>query len=130
MAVWSRSGGVCELPHCTPKMGHIHHVWWWSKGGPTDIDHLVGVCTGDHVAIHKEKILVTALGQQRFSWQLADGQPITPTPPTPARDGMLEDLNAAAGIHCDDTTCASTGENEPFTLRYVVDTIFDNLNVG
>src|SRR5881394_3070625 len=28
MAVWSRSGGVCELPHCTRKMRHIHHVWW------------------------------------------------------------------------------------------------------
>ena len=66
MAVWSRSGGVCELPHCTRKMRHIHHVWWWSNGGPTDLDYLIGVCGADHVAIHKEKILVTALGQQRL----------------------------------------------------------------
>src|SRR4051794_27854710 len=87
MAVWSRSGGKCELPHCTRKMRHI------------------------------------------FAFRLADGRPITPTTSRPALDATLEDLNAAAGINCDPTTCASLGENEPFNLRYVVDTIFDNLGV-
>src|SRR5205823_5027193 len=114
-------------PGCTRTMRHIHHVWWWSKGGPTDIDYLVGVCGFDHTAIHKEKLDVTALGHQHFAWSLPGHRPVTATAPIEALDGTLEDRNAAAGVCCDATTCASSGENEPFDLRYVVNTIFDNL---
>jgi hypothetical protein len=48
VAVWSRSGGHCENPNCTGRMRHIHHVWWWSKGGPTNLDHLLGLCSRCH----------------------------------------------------------------------------------
>src|SRR4051812_7968211 len=79
-AVWSRSGGRCESPHCTGVMRHIHHVWWWSKGGPTNIDNLLGVCWRCHSLIHKERLTVTRLGNQKFGFADDDRRPITPVP--------------------------------------------------
>ena len=111
-------------------MRHVHHVWWRSKGGPTDIDYLVGVCAFDHTAIHKKHLYVTALGGQQFAWRLPEDRPVTAASAIPLVHGTLEDRNAAAGVHCDAGTCASSGENEPFNLRYVVDTIFDNIPAG
>jgi hypothetical protein len=127
-AVWSRSAGRCEVPHCEGRMRHMHHVWWWAKGGPTDIDHLLGVCRRCHTLIHKEQLTVTALGNQRFGFADGDGVPITANPTAPDLQGStIEDSNNAAGVHCDSSTCASSGGNEPFSLRYVVDTMFDGL---
>jgi hypothetical protein len=127
VAVWSRSGGRCEVPHCGGAMRHIHHVWWWSKGGPTDIDYLLGVCRRCHTLIHNEHLTVTALGGQQFAFAIKEGAPITPNPETAVVERTIEELNHAAGVGCDATTCASSGENEPFDLRYVVDTLFDGL---
>jgi hypothetical protein len=30
----------------------IHHLWWWEKGGPTDIDNLALACWSCHTHIH------------------------------------------------------------------------------
>ena len=67
------------------------------------------------------------VGAQQFAFAVNDGPTITANPDTPDVNGSIEELNHAAGVHCDETTCASSGENEPFDLRYVVDTIFDDL---
>jgi hypothetical protein len=126
-AVWSRSRGRCEVPHCDARLRHVHHVWWWSKGGPTDIDHLLGVCGRCHTLIHKQRLTVTAHGNQRFTFDAA-GASLTANPPAPGLDGSsIEELNHAAGVDCDHRTCASSGENESFNLNYVVDTLFDSL---
>jgi hypothetical protein len=127
IAVWSRSGGRCEAPHCGRPLRQIHHVHWWSKGGPTDIDNLVGLCAFDHHAVHHERLTVTALGRQRFAYSIPGRAPITPTVDKPPPAVAIEDANGAAGIACGPTTCASTGENEPIDLAYVVDTLFDGL---
>src|SRR3954447_9413184 len=91
-AVWSRSGGRCESPHCTGVMRHIHHVWWWSKGGPTNIDNLLGVCWRCHSLIHKERLTVTRLGNQQFAFADDDKRPIRPVPPGPIVEGTIEDV--------------------------------------
>jgi hypothetical protein len=127
IAVWSRSGGRCEAPHCSRPLRQIHHVHWWSRGGPTDIDNLVGLCAFDHHAVHHERLTITSLGGQRFAWSIPDGAPLSPTPESPPPADPIEDANAAAGIRCGPSTCASAGENEPFDLTYVVDTLFDGL---
>jgi hypothetical protein len=127
IAVWSRSNGRCEAPHCSRPLRQIHHVHWWSNGGPTDIDNLVGLCAFDHHAVHHERLAITALGHQRFAYAIPHRASITPTCDEPSPAGTIDDANAAAGISCGPTTCASTGENEPFDLAYVVDTLFDGL---
>ena len=39
----------CE---CNPLWCRSHHIVWWSKGGPTDLDNLLLVCDGCHKKIH------------------------------------------------------------------------------
>jgi hypothetical protein len=119
-AVWSRSGGICETPGCNSPMRHIHHVLWWSRLGPTDIDVLAGVCHFHHHAIHHGHLKVESVGPHQFKFSVPDRPAFTHAETTPIA-GTIEDLNEAAGLVIDDRTCASLEENAPIDLRYVVD---------
>ena len=52
-ALLARDGG-CVIPGCTipGDACDAHHVIWWSRGGPTDIDNLVLTCSRHHDEIH------------------------------------------------------------------------------
>ncbi len=52
-ALNARDGG-CVVPGCTvPGDGcEAHHVIWWSRGGPTDLDNLALVCGRHHEEVH------------------------------------------------------------------------------
>ena len=44
----------CTFPGCGDRrFAHAHHVRWWSRGGPTDLDNLVLVCTFHHRLVHE-----------------------------------------------------------------------------
>ncbi|MGB9012304.1 MAG: DUF222 domain-containing protein, partial [Aeromicrobium sp.] len=47
-AVLARQEGRCAAPGCRNTHPEIHHVVWWSRGGPTDLDNLVGLCSRCH----------------------------------------------------------------------------------
>lgn len=48
-----RDGG-CTFPGCESKRFlHAHHIVHWSRGGPTDLDNLVLVCTFHHKLLHE-----------------------------------------------------------------------------
>lgn len=48
-----RDGG-CIVPGCNRPPGwcEAHHVQWYSRGGPTDIENLALVCSSDHSRVH------------------------------------------------------------------------------
>ncbi|MFV0457814.1 MAG: DUF222 domain-containing protein [Actinomycetales bacterium] len=52
-AVAARDGG-CVFPGCAapPSMCQVHHVRFWSDGGPTHIDNLALLCWRHHQVIH------------------------------------------------------------------------------
>ncbi len=52
-AVSVRDGG-CARPGCNRPASwcDIHHIIWYSRGGPTDIANLAGFCPADHSLIH------------------------------------------------------------------------------
>ena len=76
-----RDGGACRFPGCTQRHHLIpHHTHWWSRGGRTDLDLLVSLCPGHHLAVHELGYGVTALGGGRFAWHRPDGQQIDPAP--------------------------------------------------
>ncbi|HRE01931.1 MAG TPA: HNH endonuclease signature motif containing protein, partial [Ilumatobacteraceae bacterium] len=51
--VLHRDRGRCQNPRCGSRVGlHIHHIWFWSRGGPTDTNNLVTVCGRCHRAVH------------------------------------------------------------------------------
>jgi hypothetical protein len=44
----------CVFPGCGDRrFAHAHHVRWWSRGGRTDLDNLVLVCTFHHRLVHE-----------------------------------------------------------------------------
>lgn len=45
----------CRGPGCDrpPDWCHIHHIRWWSKGGRTDLDNGILLCTRHHRMVHE-----------------------------------------------------------------------------
>ncbi len=57
-AILVRQGHECASPGCRAPVVHIHHVIWWSAGGPTDLENLVGLCPRCHRAVHAGDIVI------------------------------------------------------------------------
>lgn len=51
-AIWLTQGGICHRSHCRNPIDHLHHVTPWSRGGPTAVDNLVGLCHACHTHTH------------------------------------------------------------------------------
>ena len=44
----------CRFPGCgARRFTQAHHIVWWERGGPTDLDNLVLVCTFHHKLVHE-----------------------------------------------------------------------------
>jgi len=54
----------CAVPGCDrpPAFCDAHHVIWWEKFGPTDIDSLCLLCTHHHHLVHAGKLRVEMVG--------------------------------------------------------------------
>ncbi len=55
-AISLRQGGVCAAPACRHPIAHNHHVTWWSHGGRTDLDNLIGLCRKCHSLVHARRL--------------------------------------------------------------------------
>jgi uncharacterized protein DUF222/HNH endonuclease len=48
-----RDGG-CRFPGCDARrFTQAHHIEWWSKGGPTELENLVLICSFHHKLVHE-----------------------------------------------------------------------------
>jgi hypothetical protein len=46
--------GTCRFPGCDARrFTQAHHIKWWSRGGRTDLDNLVLVCSFHHKLVHE-----------------------------------------------------------------------------
>jgi hypothetical protein len=75
-AIIARQGGECAGPGCHNTHLEIHHVTWWSRGGNTDLDDMVGFCVRCHHLVHRELLNVEALGHGRFAFTTKSGRPV------------------------------------------------------
>ncbi|WP_461173661.1 DUF222 domain-containing protein [Arthrobacter sp. Z1-9] len=59
-ALTARDQG-CTFPNCTipAPWCEAHHITYWSKGGPTNVDNGALLCSGHHHLIHKEQWTIT-----------------------------------------------------------------------
>ena len=50
----SRYAKAASAPHrrCRHPIAHNHHLTWWSNGGRTDLDNLIGLCRKCHSLVH------------------------------------------------------------------------------
>jgi hypothetical protein len=49
----AREHGCCRWPGCGRPIRHVHHVQWWTSGGPTDAANLIGLCWHHHHLLHE-----------------------------------------------------------------------------
>ncbi len=59
----------CRFPGCgTGRFTHAHHVVWWSRGGRTDLDNLLLVCSFHHRLVHEHGWSVTRAPDGVVGW--------------------------------------------------------------
>lgn len=75
-SVLARQEGVCAAPGCTHTHLEIHHVIWWSRGGRTDVDQLIGLCVRCHHLLHKGGLHITGNAVDGFTFTKRDGRPL------------------------------------------------------
>lgn len=75
-AVHVRQAGTCAAPGCSRSIRHVHHAVWWSRGGRTDLDQLVGLCASCHRLVHAEQLHVAVGSRGTFTFSNARGHPI------------------------------------------------------
>ena len=46
----------CVAPGCDrpPSACQVHHMWWWTDGGPTDLDNAALLCEFHHRMVHRQ----------------------------------------------------------------------------
>jgi hypothetical protein len=75
-AVIARQGGQCATPGCRHTHLEIHHTIWWSHGGPTDLDLLVGLCVRCHHLHHRGMLDITGNAVTGFTFTDHDNRPL------------------------------------------------------
>jgi hypothetical protein len=55
-AIAVRQRGICAAPACMHPIAHNHHLTWWSHGGRTDLDNLIGLCRKCHSLVHAGRL--------------------------------------------------------------------------
>jgi hypothetical protein len=84
----------CRFPGCgRTRFTQPHHMWWWSHGGPTNIDNLVSLCNTHHRLLHEGHWHVRGNPDtdNGLEWKRPDGS-ILRTGPPPLHDEILARL--------------------------------------
>jgi hypothetical protein len=113
----------CEFPGCTQtRFVDAHHVRWYGKLGPTDLDNLMLLCSHHHKQIHDNGWTITTNGGQQFTFWRGErclgttvrGDSTGGRPPDLAGLPLIEQLPDPPPSFGRDTPC-STGGGEPLT---------------
>ena len=75
-AILAKQNGECAAPGCHNTHLEIHHVTWWSRGGRTDVDEMIGLCVRCHHLVHRELLNVEAVGLGQFTFTTKHGRPL------------------------------------------------------
>jgi Domain of unknown function (DUF222)/HNH endonuclease len=105
-ALRSRDGG-CRFPGCTHRRFlHAHHIHHWARGGPTNLDNLVQLCSYHHRLVHEGGFCVEHAGRLGVRFRRPDGRMIADAvKPAALRGAGLASRNRADGLVIDANTC-------------------------
>jgi hypothetical protein len=105
-ALRSRDDG-CRFPGCTHRRFlHAHHIQHWARGGPTNLENLVHLCSYHHRLVHEGGFAVERAGRRGLRFRRPDGVLIRPTPLIRrVRARGLEEQHRSRGLAVDDHTC-------------------------
>ncbi len=123
-----RDGG-CRFPGCTRQTHLIpHHVRWWSRGGFTDLDNLVLLCSAHHRAVHEIGYSITSLGRGCFVFLRPDGR-VVPDPAEQART-VVPQPDAASAPYVDPHSIVPTWGGERLDLGLLISGLACNVLIG
>jgi len=64
----------CRFPGCAARrFTHAHHIDWWSKGGRTDLDNLILICSFHHRLVHELRWRVERYPNGDVGWYRPNG---------------------------------------------------------
>ncbi|MCK6209197.1 HNH endonuclease [Georgenia sp. EYE_87] len=65
---------TCQWPGCTIRAAwsEIHHIVWFSRGGPTSVGNAATLCSYHHHVVHNESVRIVPLADG-FGFHRADG---------------------------------------------------------
>ncbi len=75
-AIIAHQDGECAAPGCHNTHLEIHHSIWWSRGGKTDIDALIGLCSRCHHLVHRDLLLISGNATAGFTFANHDNRAI------------------------------------------------------
>src|SRR5439155_23840311 len=76
----------CTFPGCgSRRFTQAHHILWWEKGGTTDLDNLVLVCSFHHRLVHEHGWRIVRERDGTVAWFLPDETPYRAGPGPPRR---------------------------------------------
>ena len=68
-AILERQKGRCAAPGCSGRIQHVHHLVPRARGGPDDLDNLIGLCAYHHLAgVHGGRLRVHGRGGRLVTW--------------------------------------------------------------
>lgn len=66
-----RDDGRCQVPGCSRKAAHAHHVRWKSRGGGNEDENHISLCAAHHlIAVHEHWVKVSGEAPDGLSWEL------------------------------------------------------------
>jgi hypothetical protein len=76
----------CTFPGCgMRRFLQAHHVVWWSRGGPTDVDKLTLICSFHHTLVHEHGWSLARGADGVVTWFRPDGTRYRAGPGPPPR---------------------------------------------
>ncbi len=64
----------CRFPGCGARsFTEAHHIVWWSRGGRTDLDNLVLICSFHHRLVHEHGWSIERDAHGEVRWRRVDG---------------------------------------------------------
>ncbi|MHB8466281.1 MAG: HNH endonuclease signature motif containing protein [Acidimicrobiales bacterium] len=64
----------CDRP---PGWCQAHHIIWWTKDGPTDLDNLALLCSHHHHLVHEGGYRLHRGEDDALRFVFPDGSPVT-----------------------------------------------------
>ena len=72
----------CRFPGCRSRIDEVHHIVYHSRGGPTVLANLIGLCWYHHHVVHDAGWLLEGDPGGRMTFRSRYGRESTSDPPT------------------------------------------------